>query len=89
MERYADIAVALGAPRESSVEETARAGVSIVKGLVNAMEIPSLTKLGVTKEELDKNAAKMADDAIISGSPGNNPRIPTKEEIIELYYKAL
>lgn len=89
MERYADIAVALGVPRKGSAEEIARAGVKIVKGMVNDMGIPSLTKLGVTKAELDKNASKMADDAIASGSPGNNPRIATKEEIIELYYKAL
>ena len=34
-------------------------------------------------------SAFAADDAIASGSPGNNPRVATKEEIIELYYKAL
>jgi alcohol dehydrogenase len=27
----------------------------------------------------------MAEAAIASGSPGNNPRLATKEEIIELY----
>jgi alcohol dehydrogenase len=30
-------------------------------------------------------APKMAEDALASGSPGNNPRRPTKEEIIEVY----
>jgi alcohol dehydrogenase len=30
----------------------------------------------------------MAVDAIASGSPGNNPRQATKEEIIELYQLA-
>lgn len=89
MQRYADIAVALGVHPKSSVEETARAGMSIVKDMVAAMEIPSLSKLGVSRDKLDATAAKMADDAIASGSPGNNPRVATKEEIIELYYKAL
>ena len=37
------------------------------------------------KEKLDKLAPKMAEDAIASGSPANNPRQATKEEIIELY----
>jgi alcohol dehydrogenase class IV len=30
----------------------------------------------------------MADDGIASGSPGNNPRKATKQEIVELYRKA-
>jgi len=34
---------------------------------------------------LDKLAPKMSEAAIDSGSPGNNPRQATKEEIIELY----
>ena len=37
------------------------------------------------KEKLDQLAPAMADAAIASGSPGNNPRQATKEEIIELY----
>ena len=47
------------------------------------MKIPSLKDLGVDKERLDQLAPKMAEDAIASGSPGNNPRQATKEEIIE------
>ena len=43
----------------------------------------------MTREKLEPLVAKMADDAIASGSPGNNPRIATKEEMVELYYKAL
>jgi alcohol dehydrogenase class IV len=30
----------------------------------------------------------MADAALESGSPQNNPRVPTKEEIVELYEQA-
>ncbi len=30
----------------------------------------------------------MAEAAIASGSPGNNPRIATKEEMIEIYFKS-
>jgi alcohol dehydrogenase class IV len=29
----------------------------------------------------------MADQALASGSPGNNPRVPTADEIIQLYQK--
>jgi alcohol dehydrogenase class IV len=39
----------------------------------------------VDREKLMKLAPQMAEDAIASGSPGNNPREATKEEIVELY----
>jgi 1,3-propanediol dehydrogenase len=36
----------------------------------------------------DRQVEKMASDAIASGSPANNPRIPSVEEIGALYHKA-
>jgi alcohol dehydrogenase class IV len=47
--------------------------------------IPSLPVLGVDEKTLEKLAAQMAEDAIASGSPGNNPRQATKDKIVELY----
>lgn len=47
--------------------------------------MPSLLELGVDKGILEKLAPKMAEDAIASGRPVNNPRQATNEEIIELY----
>jgi alcohol dehydrogenase len=88
-ERYADIAVALGLNRQKNAEATARAGVARVKELIRNMQVPSYSQLGVSKEKLDQVAGKMADDAIASGSPANNPRLATREEIIALYYKVL
>ncbi|MDR2075552.1 MAG: iron-containing alcohol dehydrogenase [Desulfovibrio sp.] len=88
-ERYADIAVALGLNRQGNAEATARAGVARVKELIRAMQVPSYSQLGVSKEKLDPVAGKMADDAIASGSPANNPRLATRDEIISLYYKVL
>lgn len=37
---------------------------------------------------LDAAARKMAEDALASGSPANNPRVPTVEEILALYDEA-
>jgi alcohol dehydrogenase len=88
-ERYADIAVALGLNRQGNAEATARSGVARVKELIRAMQVPSYSQLGVSREKLDQVAGKMADDAIASGSPANNPRLATREEIIALYYKVL
>jgi alcohol dehydrogenase class IV len=68
--------------------EAARLAAKAIKELIKDIEIPSLKELGVEKEKLEQLAPRMAEDAISSGSPGNNPRQATKEEIIELYRKA-
>jgi alcohol dehydrogenase class IV len=84
--RYARIAQAMGADISGLSEmEVARRGAEAVKKLIKDIEIPSLRELGVGKEKLEQLAPKMSEDAIASGSPANNPRQASKEEIIELY----
>ncbi len=84
--RYARIAKAMGENVEHlTTLEAADLAAKSVKRLVKDIKIPSLPELGVDKEKLDKLAPQMAEDAIASGSPANNPRQATKEEIIELY----
>ena len=56
-----------------------------VKRLCRNLKIPNLKGYGIDEKQFEEHLEKMADDAIASGSPGNNPRIPSKEEIIELY----
>jgi alcohol dehydrogenase class IV len=88
--RYADIAEAMGVCVDGLTSiGAARCGAEAVQALVKQLEVPGLTALGVSREKLEPLVAKMADDAIASGSPGNNPRRATKEEIINLYYAAL
>jgi len=89
-DRYADVAMAMGINTKGmTVMEAAQAGSCTVKSLIRDLQVPTLGKLGVTREKLDQVVSKMADDAIESGSPGNNPRKATKDEIIGLYYAAL
>ena len=84
--RYAHIAEAMGEDIGGLTDlAAARLGAKTVKTLIKDIEVSSLRELGVDKEELDKLAPKMAEDAIASSSPSNNPRQATKEEIIELY----
>ncbi|TET17737.1 MAG: iron-containing alcohol dehydrogenase [Dehalococcoidia bacterium] len=84
--RYARIAKAMGENVEHlTILEAADLAAKSIKRLVQDIKIPSLQELGVDKEKLDKLAPQMAEDAIASGSPANNPRQATKEEIIELY----
>ncbi len=84
--RYAHIAEAMGVDINGLSEmEAAKRGAEAVKKLIKDIEIPSLRELGVDKEKLDQLAPKMSEDAIASGSPANNPRQASKEEIVELY----
>jgi len=87
--RYAHIGKAMGENVAGRSElEAAQLAAKAIKELIKDIKIPSLKELGVEKEKLEQLAPRMAEDAIASGSPGNNPRQATKEEIIELYRKA-
>jgi alcohol dehydrogenase class IV len=87
--RYARIAEAMGVKAGGLSElEAAQRGAEAVKKLIKDVRIPSMQELGVDKEKLAQLAPKMSEDAIASGSPGNNPRQATKEEIIDLYQVA-
>jgi alcohol dehydrogenase class IV len=65
--------------------EAAQLAAKAIKQLIKDIKIPSLKALGVEKEKLDQLAPRIAEDAIASGSPGNNPRQATNDEIVELY----
>ncbi len=84
--RYAHIAKAMGENVTGLTDlEAAQLAARAIKTLIKDIQIPFLRGLGVEKGKLEQLAPKMAEDAIASGSPGNNPRQATKEEIIELY----
>lgn len=87
--RYAKLAITMGLPDLGDDKKTAQSGADRVRQLIKDLEVPTLTGLGVTKEKLTPVVSKMADDAIASGSPANNPRLATKEEIIALYMASL
>ncbi len=87
--RYAHIARAMGENITGLTDlEAAQLAAKAIKALIKDVQIPSLRQLGVEREKLEQLAPKMAEDAIASGSPGNNPRQATKEEIVELYKMA-
>jgi alcohol dehydrogenase class IV len=85
-ERLADIYFNLYPEKKNlSAEAAALHFVNEIKLLCKDLNIPNLKQWGIDKQELHKVIAKMAKDAIASGSPGNNPKVPTEAEIIELY----
>lgn len=87
--RYADIAEAMGEITEGlSLLDAAYLAAEAVKRLNEDLKVPTLKELGVDEKKFDSVVGQMAADAVASGSPGNNPRKATKDEIGELYRKA-
>jgi alcohol dehydrogenase class IV len=87
--RYAAIAEAMGEITEGlSVLDAAYLAADAAGGLNVDLKVPTLMELGVEEKKFNAIVERMAADAIASGSPGNNPRKATQEEIVELYRKA-
>ncbi|WP_269049865.1 iron-containing alcohol dehydrogenase [Sporosarcina sp. G11-34] len=59
--------------------------VEQIRNLCMDLNIPNLKDWGIEQDKYESVIRKMASDAVKSGSPNNNPRIPTQSEIEELY----
>lgn len=69
----------------NSDEEAADYTIGEIKKLCYDLRIPNLKEYGIDEIEFENAISKMASDAIESGSPANNPRVPSYDEIKELY----
>lgn len=88
--RYATVARTVGCA-EAVTPDTEACGALVrwLEKLNTGLEVPRLSQCrGVTRELLDANLEKMASDALASGSPANNPRVPLAGDIIDLYRQA-
>ncbi|MDH2245562.1 iron-containing alcohol dehydrogenase [Pseudomonas sp. GD03855] len=85
-ERYADCARAMGvAAQTDSVEVANDKLLAELRAINQELKVPSPEQFGITRERFFELRATMARQALDSGSPGNNPRVPTEAEIIDLY----
>lgn len=84
--KYKDIAIAMGLDVEGlSIEESSNKAVKAVKKLSASLDIPSLEKLGVKREQLDLLAAETLKEEI---SMMSTPVDATKEDVSRLLEKA-
>lgn len=51
----------------------------------NDLRVPTLAEFGVSKASFDDALELMVQQALASGSPSNNPRIPSADEIRQIY----
>ncbi|UCG54659.1 MAG: iron-containing alcohol dehydrogenase, partial [Dehalococcoidia bacterium] len=84
--RYVDIAAAIG-ENVAGIDDmkAASAGARAIKRMIRQLKIPRLSELGIDKVRFDDVIPQMIEAAIASGSPDNNPKIATKEEMAEIY----
>lgn len=89
-ERYAAIAKTMRlCPVDASTEKAGEALVAGLEQLNVRLKVPRLRECrGVEHAKFENLITKMADDALASGSPQNNPVVPTAEQIVSLYREA-
>ena len=84
--RFADIARAMGERIDGlSLMQQADAAIAAVERLVSDIRMPRLGEIGIDRKKFENVIEQMAADAIASGSPANNPRQATVDDIIALY----
>jgi alcohol dehydrogenase class IV len=86
LERYADCARAMGVAVEGEGSQAAVARLlDELRRLNEDLKVPSPRAWGIDAARYEELLPVMASQALASGSPGNNPRVPTNDEIIDLY----
>ncbi|MEM6902264.1 MAG: iron-containing alcohol dehydrogenase [Pseudomonadota bacterium] len=89
IKRYAECARIIGAGSEADSDQAA--ADKLVEALYRfneRLQVPSLSGFGVDKTRYHDAVARMAEDAVRSGAPANNPRSGNVGEISELYHAA-
>jgi len=87
--RYADCARFMGVAGEDEGDQAAVARlVEALRALNEELEVPTPRAYGIKPDRYETLLETMANQALASGSPANNPRVPTQDEIIGLYREA-
>lgn len=85
-DRYADCARAMGLATEH--DPSALAAAKFVEGiseLCRDLTVPTPQQYGIARAEWDRLIPTMAEQALASGSPANNPLVPDADDIAAIY----
>lgn len=87
--RYATCARAMGMADAGMADSDAVATLlTALRQLNRDLQVPSPAAWGIDRTRYDEVLPVMVEQAQASGSPANNPRIPSTEELAELYRQA-
>lgn len=86
MSRYADCARTMGLASEGQDDAAACETLILeIEALNDELNVPTLARFGIEKDRYFSLLDTMAEQAAASGSPANNPRIPTHDDMVSLY----
>ena len=78
----------MGVANEGDSDQTANSKLMAELYAINKeLQVPTPEQFGIDRDHFFNNLQVMAEQALASGSPGNNPRVPSADEIIEIYRK--
>lgn len=84
--RYAIASRHMGFAAPDSDDATACDALIIgLRRLCSELSVPSPASYGIDADHWQANLALMAEQALASGSPNNNPRVPSAGDIVDLY----
>ena len=84
--RYANAARAMGIAQVSDSDASANQRLMAELYAINReLEVPTPAEFGISRSQFFANLSIKADQALASGSPANNPRVPSADDIIEIY----
>jgi alcohol dehydrogenase class IV len=87
-ERYAEAARAIGvATRAESDTVAAQKLLAELRALNDELKVPTPKGYGIDQGKWEALLPLMAEQALASGSPGNNPRVPDAATIVGLYQR--
>lgn len=85
-DRFADLARIIGVAAPETPDRTAALRfVKALRDICGQCGIPTLKEYGIDKEAFFDAMDKMAEDALLSGSPANTRKEVTKADILEIY----
>jgi alcohol dehydrogenase class IV len=87
--RYAEAARAMGVATAAEGDQSA--GAKLLQELTDLnrdLAVPTPAAYGIDPASWDALLPTMAEQALASGSPANNPAVPAAEEIVALYRRA-
>jgi alcohol dehydrogenase class IV len=73
------------ADSQDNTEQANQKLLSELHALNDELKVPTPSQFGIDQDQFLSLLEEMATQALNSGSPGNNPRVPNKDEIIAIY----
>ena len=87
-DKFAELARVIGVAQAGTKDtEAADSFVEALRDICRKCEIPTLGEYGINKKAFYESMDKMADDALLSGSPANTIKEVSKADILKIYEK--